>query len=79
MRRGRRIAALGLAAAFVSAPTLAFAQAAGDRSDAGVDADDARTDALLGTLNLSTPSTLRKPVLNRAGSRTAGRKTSVSL
>ncbi len=56
MRRGRRIAALGLAAAFVSAPTLAFAQAVGDRSDAGVDADDARTDALLGTLNLSTPA-----------------------
>ncbi len=39
----------------VAAPTLAFAQAAGDHSDAGVDADDARTDALLGTLNLATP------------------------
>ena len=37
-------------------PTPALAQAAGDRSDAGVDADDARTDALLGTLNLSTPA-----------------------
>ena len=36
-------------------PTPALAQAAGDRSDAGVDADDARTDALLGTLNLATP------------------------
>ena len=36
-------------------PAAALAQAAGDRSDAGVDADDARTDALLGTLNLSTP------------------------
>ena len=36
-------------------PTLALAQAAGDRSDAGIDADDARTDALLGTLNLVTP------------------------
>jgi hypothetical protein len=56
MQRGRRIAALGLAAAFVCAPTLAFAQAAGDRSDAGIDADDARTDALLGTLNLATPA-----------------------
>ena len=41
--------------ATVAAPSPAFAQAAGDRSDAGVDADDARTDALLGTLNLTTP------------------------
>jgi len=39
----------------VSTPPGAYAQAAGDRSDAGVDADDARTDALLGTLNLTTP------------------------
>ena len=54
MRRGG-IAAVGLAAAFASLPTLAFAQAVGDRGDAGVDADDARTDALLGTLNLTTP------------------------
>ncbi|HEX9169369.1 MAG TPA: hypothetical protein VF886_10675 [Roseiarcus sp.] len=42
--------ALGLAF-----PAAALAQAAGDRSDAGVDADDARIDAMLGTLNLSTP------------------------
>jgi hypothetical protein len=41
--------------AVVAAPSAALAQAAGGRSDAGVDADDARTDALLGTLNLSTP------------------------
>jgi hypothetical protein len=51
----RGLAPLGLAVAFVCAPTVAFAQAAGDRSDAGIDADDARTDALLGTLNLATP------------------------
>jgi hypothetical protein len=55
MRHWRRTAAFGLAAALACAPTVAFAQAAGDRSDAGVDADDARTDALLGTLNLATP------------------------
>lgn len=55
MQGGRKIAALGLAAAFAHLPILAFAQAAGDRSDPGVDADDARTDALLGTLNLATP------------------------
>ena len=42
-------------AALALAPSLALAQAAGDRSDPGVDADDARTDALLGTLNLATP------------------------
>jgi len=47
--------AVGLAAVLVGAPTVAPAQAVGDRSDAGVDADDARTDALLGTLNLATP------------------------
>jgi hypothetical protein len=52
-RRARGCAfGLALALAF---PASALAQAAGDRSDAGVDADDARTDALLGTLNLSTP------------------------
>jgi hypothetical protein len=45
---------LSLALAFAF-PTAALAQAAGDRSDAGIDADDARTDALLGTLNLATP------------------------
>jgi hypothetical protein len=55
MVRLRRFAAFGLAAALAGAPTLAFSQAAGDRGDAGVDADDARTDALLGTLNLATP------------------------
>jgi Crp-like helix-turn-helix domain len=37
-------------------PRLLGAQAVGDRSDAGVDADDAHTDALLGTLNLATPA-----------------------
>jgi hypothetical protein len=44
-------------ALFVVASTssTALAQAAGDRSDAGVDADEARTNALLGTLNLETP------------------------
>jgi hypothetical protein len=64
MRAGSAGAASGFAAATAAAvlatvlallPTLAAAQAAGDRSDAGVDADDARTDALLGTLNLVTP------------------------
>ncbi len=53
--RAVRCAVLALAAALVCAPTLAPAQAVGDRGDAGVDADDARTQALLGTLNLSTP------------------------
>ena len=52
----RRAPACALSAALGFAfPTVALAQAAGDRSDAGVDADDARTDALLGTLNLTTP------------------------
>ena len=46
--------ALGLALG-VGVPTAALAQAAGGRSDAGIDADDARIDAMLGTLNLSTP------------------------
>jgi hypothetical protein len=44
-----------LAAALAIGTAPAVAQAVGDRSDAGVDADDARTDALLGTLNLATP------------------------
>ena len=48
-------AAVMLAMALAWLPTPALAQATGDRSDAGVDADDARTDALLGTLNLATP------------------------
>ena len=48
------VCALGLALG-VAFPAVALAQAAGDRSDAGVDADDARIDAMLGTLNLSTP------------------------
>jgi hypothetical protein len=42
-------------ALWVVLPAAALAQAAGDRGDAGIDADDARIDALLGTLNLSTP------------------------
>ena len=46
--------AFGLALG-VAFPAAALAQAAGGRSDAGVDADEARTDALLGALNLSTP------------------------
>jgi hypothetical protein len=50
----RAFAALGLLT-LAAAPSGAFAQAIGDRSDAGVDADQARTDALLGTLNLTTP------------------------
>ena len=48
-------AAVVLATVLALLPTPALAQAVGDRSDAGVDADDARTDALLGTLNLVTP------------------------
>jgi hypothetical protein len=51
----RRRVGVVLALAVVFAPALAAAQAVGDRSDAGVDADEARTDALLGTLNLATP------------------------
>src|SRR5215468_2713813 len=39
----------------VRAQTTADRSAVGDRSDAGLDADDARTDAILGTLNLTTP------------------------
>jgi hypothetical protein len=47
--------------AIASTPSSARAQAAadrsavGDRSDPGLDAQDARTDAILGTLNLTTP------------------------
>ena len=52
---GAAIAAVALATVLALLPALALAQAAPDRSDAGVDADDARTDALLGTLNLATP------------------------
>jgi hypothetical protein len=48
------VCAFGLALSAL-APPPALAQAAGGRSDAGVDADEARVDALLGTLNLSTP------------------------
>ena len=59
-KRGSVPLTKGLAAAIAlltmdSAPPRAFAQAAQDRSDMGVDADDARTDALLGTLNRATP------------------------
>jgi hypothetical protein len=52
-RRIGRAGVLAVALAIGTAP--AVAQAVGDRGDAGVDADDARTDALLGTLNLATP------------------------
>jgi hypothetical protein len=50
----RAFAVLGLLT-FAATRSDALAQAIGDRSDAGVDADQARTDALLGTLNLATP------------------------
>jgi hypothetical protein len=46
---------VGVAGAAVCAPALALAQAGGDRSDAGLDADDARNAAILGTFNLATP------------------------
>jgi hypothetical protein len=52
----RRRIAVGAAIAVVWTPTQVPAQAIGDRSDFGVDADDARTDALLGTLNATTPA-----------------------
>jgi hypothetical protein len=52
---GAATTTLAFATLLALLPTLAGAQAVGDRSDAGVDADDARTQALLGTLNLSTP------------------------
>ncbi len=61
VRSAEALAAVIALFAIVSTPSSALAQAAGDRSavgdrsDAGVDADDARTDALLGTLNLTTP------------------------
>ena len=51
----RSATAIVTAWTFVFLPTLVRAQAAGDRSDPGVDADDARTQALLGTYNLATP------------------------
>ena len=51
----RRILLAFAVGVVVCAPTLAPAQALGDRSDAGLDADDARTQALLGTLDLATP------------------------
>jgi hypothetical protein len=44
----RKIAAVTFAATFSFFMALTSAQAAGDRSDAGIDADDARTGALLG-------------------------------
>jgi hypothetical protein len=43
--RARRITAI---AAFASLAAIAAGAAAGDRGDAGLDADDARVDALLG-------------------------------
>jgi hypothetical protein len=50
------LASASLLAFGVFAPLPALGQAASGRSDAGIDADDARTDALLGTFNLATPS-----------------------
>lgn len=47
-RRGRALVPAFALAAGLAFPASAFAQAAGGRSDAGVDADDARVDALLG-------------------------------
>ena len=44
-----------LAATFSSLTMLAPAFAAGDRSDAGIDADDARTGALLGAFGRPKP------------------------
>jgi hypothetical protein len=49
--------ALTVAALAALLPTPLFAQTA-ERFDAGADADDARSDALLGTLNLETPAPL---------------------
>jgi len=43
-----RIGAIAAAATFASFATIAAGAAAGDRGDAGLDADDARIDALLG-------------------------------
>ena len=55
--RPRTAAGLGLAAFTIAfLPALASAQIFRDRGDAGIDADDARTEALLGTLNLATPA-----------------------
>src|SRR5215472_14998222 len=54
VRLAKALAGIVALLAIESAPRV-FAQAANDRSDAGIDADDARTDALLGTLNLATP------------------------
>jgi hypothetical protein len=61
MRHSRRILAVERADAFTSAPTLAFAQAAGDGGDAGVHAGGARTGALnLATRKLYETSTQRR-------------------
>jgi hypothetical protein len=51
----RKIAAATFAAIFSSLVALKSAQAAGDRSDAGIDADDARTGALLGEFGPPRP------------------------
>jgi hypothetical protein len=61
VRSAEALAAVIALFALLSPPSSALAQAAGDRSavgdrsDPGLDADDARTDAILGTLNLTTP------------------------
>jgi hypothetical protein len=61
VRSAAALAAVITLLAIVSAPSSVRAQATadrsalGDRSDAGVDADEARTDAILGTLNRTTP------------------------
>ncbi|WP_084809799.1 hypothetical protein [Bradyrhizobium sp. NAS80.1] len=61
VRSAAALAAVIALLAIVSTPSSVRAQATadrsavGDRSDAGVDADDARTDAILGTLNRTTP------------------------
>src|SRR5215470_14609038 len=62
VRSAAALAAVIALFAIVSTPSSVHAQATadrsavGDRSDAGVDASDARTDAKLGTLNLTTPA-----------------------
>ena len=54
--RSLRLTALVFAASLAGSPSPAFAQAL--RGDAGSDADDARTDAMLAMPNLSTPAPL---------------------
>src|SRR5215467_12706621 len=73
----RKIAAVTCAATFSSLVALTSAQAAGDRSDAGIDADDARTGALLGAFGPPRPEArdhgnraTSKALRNRRSSRT---------